>query len=479
MRTLDRYIIRTFLVSLGAWFLIIMTLRILLDLFANMDEFTEGLDTVQGQAGGLLFFLKTILTYYAYQSFAYIKELWGVILVLGACFAVAWLNYTNELTATLASGISLHRVAAPIILCAMALNALVILDQEFVIPNIREQLVLDPDNLQEQQKERFQVRFLTDSDQSVWWSADYDPTEQVLAWPLVILRDTQYRYLADFRARRAQPGRVGRRRGWIAVDAELQRKEGPNNVPWRSTQRSDRIYSLLTPNRLLDNARPAYRKAHQGRDIPPGASIQVQNCEGYDPHFGMKLRADAFVPTRWNGRTVVEGELIHPFFEFRTSDDRLLATILADKAVWFPAGGLHESYWRLEGGRLFYETDLTDRDLELRQDRQWIEYLSSAELSSLLRLRNMPDIQTVQLTKYIRFADPLNSLVMLLLGTSLILSRDRKVWMSIVLCIAVVGTFFLSVFVLRYMDIPPFLAAFLPALLAGPVSVLMLDSIKT
>lgn len=41
MRTLDRYIVRNFLTSALLWFLILMALRIVTDLFINMDEYVK------------------------------------------------------------------------------------------------------------------------------------------------------------------------------------------------------------------------------------------------------------------------------------------------------------------------------------------------------------------------------------------------------------------------------------------------------
>ena len=108
-----------------------------------------------------------------------------------------------------------------------------------------------------------------------------------------------------------------------------------------------------------------------------------------------------------------------------------------------------------------------------------MDYLSSAELSTLMRLRNVPDLRAVRQTMYLRFADPLNNLVMLLLALPFILSRQRNIKASAAMCIGSVGVFYVFVYFCRYLGMPDFLGAFLPALLFGPISVLSLDSIKT
>ena len=68
---------------------------------------------------------------------------------------------------------------------------------------------------------------------------------------------------------------------------------------------------------------------------------------------------------------------------------------------------------------------------------------------------------------------------MLLLGLPFILSRQRNIKASAGLCVLIVGMFYVFIYICRYMGLPDFWAAFLPLLLFGPISVLMLDSVKT
>ena len=80
---------------------------------------------------------------------------------------------------------------------------------------------------------------------------------------------------------------------------------------------------------------------------------------------------------------------------------------------------------------------------------------------------------------YVRFADPVNNLVMLLLGLPFILSRERNIKASALMCVLMVGAFFAFTYICRYMQIGPYGAAFLPIVLFGPVAVVMLDAVKT
>ena len=478
IKTLDRYIVRTFLQSLLMWFIVLMTLRIVIHLFIKMDEFTENMEEFAQHGNPALILIGNILRYYFFNSFVFFTEMGGIVIVVSAAFSVARMNHSNELTAMLASGVSLHRVVWPIILISMFMGGLLIIDQEFVIPNIRDKLLLQEDEMAEGGKKRFQIRLLTDAEGSVWYSSNYNPQEEQMNNALVIFRDENYRYVGHFSAHIAKPGRFEHQTGWMADRAKLGRKKAPGQPPWRRTQNTEQIFTILDPEKLRLNARARYRKKF-GKDIPPGQRVVEQlRSKGYDPHFDMRLRAAKFIPGEVVGEKAVTGELIRPKFEFLAGGDRILATIVADRATW-ESGSLQETHWKLEGGRLFHATDLTKDDLELRQSGRWMEFLSSSELSTLLELKSVRDPEAVRQTKYIRFAEPLNNLVMLLLGLPFILSRQRNIKASAGLCVLIVGMFYVFIYICRYMGLPDFWAAFLPILLFGPISVLMLDSVKT
>jgi len=79
----------------------------------------------------------------------------------------------------------------------------------------------------------------------------------------------------------------------------------------------------------------------------------------------------------------------------------------------------------------------------------------------------------------VRLLDPVNNLVMLLLGLPFILSRERNIKASAWLFLLMVGTFYAFIYVCRYMNLTPMLSAWLPVFLFGPVAAMMLQSLKT
>ena len=78
-----------------------------------------------------------------------------------------------------------------------------------------------------------------------------------------------------------------------------------------------------------------------------------------------------------------------------------------------------------------------------------------------------------------RFADFFNNLIMLLVAVPFILSRERDIKVSAGLAMLMAAGTFIFIYLSRYIGLHPVLAAWLPILVLGPVSAVMLDAIKT
>ncbi|HOA74343.1 MAG TPA: LptF/LptG family permease [Phycisphaerae bacterium] len=141
MRILDRYILRNFLYSYVLSLCVLISLYVVLDLFVNLDEFTENRKPVL-EVG------RDIFDYYIYNVPLYFAQLSGVITAFAACVTLARLQRQNELVAILASGTSLYRVATPIVLASLAMNGLLVLDQEFLLPHVAPKLARERDDVE-------------------------------------------------------------------------------------------------------------------------------------------------------------------------------------------------------------------------------------------------------------------------------------------------------------------------------------------
>lgn len=177
---LDRYLLRSLLVNYLIGLGVMLSLYVVLDLFVNMDEFTERGDPV-------LTVVRNIIDYYLPNLALYFAQLGGII-TLFACGAVlVRMRKLNEVTAMLASGVSLYRVARPILLFAIAATGLLVLDTEVVIPSVAHKLARKHDEVGGGRG--YEVLFLKDGAGALLSAGRFFPETGDLQSLLVMERD--------------------------------------------------------------------------------------------------------------------------------------------------------------------------------------------------------------------------------------------------------------------------------------------------
>jgi lipopolysaccharide export LptBFGC system permease protein LptF len=477
MRTLDRYIIRSFLFTALLFFVIIIALRVVLDLGFNLTDFYKGTAT-----GGEKFL--NVASYYVYQIPLYVIQLGGIIIVASAAFTLAMMNHSNELTAIMASGVSLRRVVAPIFVFAVLLDVAIVWDQEYLIPSIADKMVRSRDDLPGEREIR--VRLMADESGSVWYSANLDPNTKRMELPLVLMRSPDGTPLGVVSGASAKEEKFG----WSFTDGKIK-NIGAN---WKVTPDTRQVFTIAGPDAII----AALRKMKLAGKNPTPQQIKdfgtnmldAMNMEVGDDNYGLSITAERFVPdpvpptrssTAPDSQNADEprgGKLIQPRFTFRAGHGEMLGTIRGSQARWTEVaeGG---GYWQIDDGTLFVPSDLKTHDLDLRQSSRFLDYMSSAKLAELIHMKKVPDLPAAQLARHVRFTDPINNIVMLLLGLPFILSRERNIKASAALCLMIVAMFFVFIYICRYMNVEPTIAAWLPILLFGPISFVMLDSVKT
>ncbi len=133
MNILDRYIFRSLIVNYLIALAVMVSLYMTLDLFFNVDEFTESQESVAQ-------ILRNVGSYYATHGFLYFSQLSGVITLFACVATIARLRRANELAAIVASGVSLYRVAAPVVVFGILTSTLWYLDAEVAIPSMAHRL---------------------------------------------------------------------------------------------------------------------------------------------------------------------------------------------------------------------------------------------------------------------------------------------------------------------------------------------------
>src|SRR3954452_1921133 len=133
MRILDRERYRQFFKAYIICFTALVGLYIVIDAFSNFDEFSK-------RAEGAIEMFSIMGRFYLVHMSQFYDRLCGVIGMMAAIFTVTWMQKNNELLAMLAAGISTQRVIRPVWISALIVSGLAVVNQEFIMPPLGEEL---------------------------------------------------------------------------------------------------------------------------------------------------------------------------------------------------------------------------------------------------------------------------------------------------------------------------------------------------
>lgn len=183
MKILDRYIAKNYLYGYFIALFVMIGMFVTIDLFMNVDEFSEALEL---EGVSVWDMISNIVAFYAIRCALWFKDMAGMIIVIAAVFSLARMTRNNELIAVMASGVSLKRILAPILILAVLLTGLMVVDQEFLIPGYAYELTRSHDDLSRDSS--YDVWFVGDNKGNLISSYLYEEKLQTLHRPLIILR---------------------------------------------------------------------------------------------------------------------------------------------------------------------------------------------------------------------------------------------------------------------------------------------------
>ena len=135
LNRLDRYLIRQFWVILGIAILGFLSIFIIVDLIENLDRFMD--NKVPSPV---------VLRYYVYTLPYFISIGLPMAVLISTVFSLGSMVKRNEWTAMKASGISLYRIALPLIICGVILSGIsFLLDNKLVAYGNEKRFEIDRD----------------------------------------------------------------------------------------------------------------------------------------------------------------------------------------------------------------------------------------------------------------------------------------------------------------------------------------------
>jgi lipopolysaccharide export system permease protein len=127
-------------------------LTFVVDAFTNIEEFIAHAPG----AGGLA---RVLGAYYGYRLISFFDATSPVISLASAMFALSWLERHNELTALLAAGVTRWRIARPALVFAAVVSLLAMANREIVLPQIRQNLSRNAQDLRGDAAHPFDARY--------------------------------------------------------------------------------------------------------------------------------------------------------------------------------------------------------------------------------------------------------------------------------------------------------------------------------
>ncbi|OQY08071.1 MAG: hypothetical protein B6I25_00210 [Planctomycetales bacterium 4572_13] len=224
MKILDRYIAKNFLYGYFISLFVMIGMFLTIDLFMNLDEFAEllGMEDATGHEMTMMDVMMNVVRFYGIRCALWYKDMAGMIIVIAAVFSLTRMTRSNELVAVMASGMSLKRILAPILLLSVFLTGLMVADQEFLIPKYAYELTREHDELS--YENAYDIWFVGDDRGSLFCSQEYDEKTKTLDEPFIIIREPVdgsgdiYRVTGKIRA--ASAVYDAQRGGWVLTGGQ-------------------------------------------------------------------------------------------------------------------------------------------------------------------------------------------------------------------------------------------------------------------
>jgi lipopolysaccharide export system permease protein len=137
-KLLDRQLFFSYLQSYVICLVSMLSLFIIVDLFANLDNIAEN----HRGLGNMFAF---IFVYYSAKVAMIFDRLSESIVLMAAMFTVAWMQRNNEILPLLSAGVSTRRIVRPVLVAASVMVGVAVLNQEFVLPTIDPLLIEQKD----------------------------------------------------------------------------------------------------------------------------------------------------------------------------------------------------------------------------------------------------------------------------------------------------------------------------------------------
>ena len=312
---LDRYIARLYVVNIAALAVALGAFMVGVDVVLNMKRFVEAARGVAPEgANGVWVAALTalgVIDIWGPRLIQLMTYLSSLVLVAAMGFTCANLMRRREFVAALASGVSLHRLAAPFVAVGAAALLFSAAAQELVLPEVAHLLPRSAREAHQRTLESVRVPLVPDGAGRLWYAASYDPASETMERVSVWERDGEGSVVRRIEA--ASASWAGG--AWALEDGRVERadRSGTAALPEGFTITTD-----LDPTSVLVRRVRGYGQNLSWREI--GRTLEAGG-ETIDPAERRRLET-----IRWGRPALLTSNLLGlvialPFFVRRTPGD--------------------------------------------------------------------------------------------------------------------------------------------------------------
>ncbi len=288
MTIIDRYILRQFLLNFILLFMLLFIFTCMIDLFLNVDRFIEAVEaTIPAEGLGRLARARAttwmVFDFYWPRLFQFYSFLLGIISIGAVGFTLVQMHRHREMTAVLAAGVSLHRIAMPLILAIVGLNLLQLLNREVVLPRLAPLLLRNHGEIGRTAVEGFRVNMAGDGPQRVLLAKWFSPAEGRLDRPFIWEYDASDELARIITAESA----TWRGDGWALSNGRATRLSREDLTTAPPPEPIDFIASQLDPNGLLMRRHLEFRQMLSLRQI--GDLVERESTRGIEDLIRMRF----------------------------------------------------------------------------------------------------------------------------------------------------------------------------------------------
>jgi len=282
VNTLDRYIARQYLFNVAALIVLLFTFVVAIDVTLNIDRFVDRakeLEALSGAPGArvepstarrVLLTVSLVFNLWGPKLLQLFTYTVGLALVGAMGFTLTQMVRHRELVALMASGISLRRVARPIVVVACFFLALKIIDHEVILshPRIAPLLVRDHGDAGNVQLSKFSVPLTAEAPdpvtrtRRVFMAESFSPEDNVLEGLNIWERDARGVAVRHLVVRRAVWTEVNGKGGWDLAGVESKflgsSPEGTGVILADTRPAPTRIETDLGPDALVFRRHATY-----------------------------------------------------------------------------------------------------------------------------------------------------------------------------------------------------------------------------